>query len=63
VLTKSAGITGAATSPNITISWADDELDAPLTAGTWPGWITAVNTASGKERKRSFLLKLNPSTT
>lgn len=61
VLTKSTGITGAATSPNVTISWAADQLDTPLTAGTWPGWIIA--TKDGKERKRSFLLKLNPSTT
>jgi hypothetical protein len=62
VLTKDEGISGAATSPNVTISWAEGELDDPLTAGGWPGWITAVNTASGKERKRSFLLKLNSST-
>lgn len=60
VLTKTDGITGAATSPNVTIAWADGELDDPLTAGMWPGWIIA--TSSGKERKRSFLLKLNPST-
>jgi hypothetical protein len=59
VLTKTTGITGAATAPNVTISWADGELDDPLTAGTWPGWISATNTA-GKNRKRSFLLKLNP---
>lgn len=61
VLTKSTGITGAATSPNITISWEDGELAAPLTAGAWPGWIIA--TSSGRERKRSFLLKLTDSTT
>lgn len=63
VLAKSTGITGAATSPNVTIAWAEGELDDPLTAGAWPGWITAVQASSGKERKRSFLLRLNPSTT
>lgn len=62
-LTKTDGITGAATAPNVTISWADDELDDPLTAGSWPGWISATNTGSGKNRKRSFLLKLNPAPT
>jgi hypothetical protein len=62
VLTKADGITGAATSPNVTIAWDDGELDDPLTAGTWPGWITATHDSSGKERKRSFLLKLHPST-
>jgi hypothetical protein len=62
-LTKTEGITGAATSPNVTIAWAEGELDDPLTPGTWPAWLTAVNDVSGKERKRSFLLKLNPSTT
>jgi hypothetical protein len=61
-LTKTAGITGAATSPNVTIAWAAAELDDPLTAGTWPGWISATNTA-GKNRKRSFFLKVNPATT
>lgn len=60
VLTKSTGITGAATSPNVTISWSSGQLDTPLTAGVWPGWIIA--TRDGRERKRSFLLKLNPST-
>jgi hypothetical protein len=62
LLTKTTNITGAATSPNVTIAWAEGELGDPLTAGVWPGWITAVHTASGKERKRSFLLKLHPST-
>ena len=61
VLTKDEGITGAATSPNVTIAWANGELDTPLTAGSWPGWISATN--GGKNRKRSFLLKLNPSVT
>lgn len=61
VLTKTVGITGAATSPNVTIAWAAGELDDPLTAGQWPGWITATN--SGKDRKRSFLLRLNLTTT
>ncbi len=62
VLTKTDGITGAATSPNVTISWADGELDDPLTAGVWPAWISATH-SGGKNRKRPFLLKLNPSTT
>lgn len=60
VLTKTSGITGAATSPNITISWAAGELGDPLTAGSWPGWIIATN--AGRERKRSFLLKLTDAT-
>lgn len=62
VLTKTDGITGAATSPNVTISWDDDELDAPLTEGVWPGWITAEHPTE-KERKRTFLLKLTAATT
>lgn len=62
VLTKTDNISGAATSPNVTIAWDAGELDTPLSAGVWPGWIIATPVA-GKERKRSFLLKLNPSTT
>lgn len=61
VLTKNSGITGAATSPNVTISWAAGELAGPLAAGMYPGWIIATN--SGRERKRSFLLRLTDATT
>lgn len=62
VLTKTTGITGAATSPNVTIAWDEGELDDPLTEGVWPGWIIAVHDGSEKDRKRTFLLKLTPST-
>jgi len=45
-VTKSAGITGAATSPNITVAWAAGELN--IAAGTYQVHLTA--TASGVDR-------------
>jgi hypothetical protein len=45
-LTKSSGITGAATSPNITVAWTTGELN--LTPATYQVHLTA--TASGADR-------------
>lgn len=61
-LTKTTGITGAATAPNLTIAWAAGELDA-VGSGAWLGQVTARNTASGKDRIRSFGIKLLPAIT
>ena len=38
-LTKSSGITGAATSPNVTIAWSSSELN--ITPGTYRLWCYA----------------------
>lgn len=51
LITKTTGIVGDDTSPNITITWDEDELDA-LTAGhTYDVAITASRTADDKQRK------------
>jgi hypothetical protein len=52
-LTKSSGISGAATAPNVIIAWAPGELD-PLAPGTYTVDVEARHTVSGKDRKQSF---------
>jgi len=59
LLTKTTTITGAAVAPNLTIAWAAGELDA-VGSGAWQCQITAHNTASNKDRIRTFVLKLLP---
>lgn len=55
VITKSSGITGAAgnlttNTPNVTVAWADDELD-DLTPGTEYAFrCVATRTSDGKTR-------------
>lgn len=48
-LEKTTGITGAATAPNITVSWAAGELD-DLSPGTRVMQLWARQTSSGKDR-------------
>jgi hypothetical protein len=59
LLTKSTGITGAAAAPNLTIAWAAGELDG-VGSGAWACQVTAHNTASAKDRIRTFSIKLLP---
>jgi hypothetical protein len=60
LLTKTLGITGAAIAPNVMIAWAADELDA-LAPGSYTVDVQARHTATNKDRKRSFILTLDPS--
>lgn len=60
LLTKTGGITGAATSPNLTIAWSAGELDA-VGSGAWSCQVKATN--AGKDRIRTFSLKLLPAIT
>ena len=48
ILTKTVGITGAATDPNVTVAWALGELN--LTPGAYRLRLTATRPADGKER-------------
>jgi hypothetical protein len=51
VLSKTAGITGAATSPNLTIDWATTDFTSLTAAGTtYVVWIYARRTADSKDR-------------
>lgn len=58
LLEKTAGITGAATAPNVIIAWAAGELDV-LAPDTYDADIEAKN-VSGKDRKRRFTFTLLP---
>lgn len=50
VLTKSTGITGAATAPNVAVNWSTADL-AALTAGTtYVIWLIATRTADSLHR-------------
>ena len=49
VLTKTTGITGAATSPNVTVVWAAGEFDE-VDPGTYVLQLFARQTSSGKDR-------------
>jgi hypothetical protein len=59
-LEKTAGITGAATAPNITIDWSVDEL-AALTGGqVYTAQLRARRTSDNKDRTLSFAVKTSP---
>lgn len=50
LFTKTTGITGAATAPNVTVAWATSgELNA-LSTGQYALQVTARQTSSGKDR-------------
>jgi hypothetical protein len=49
VITKTLGITGADTPPNITISWTPAEANQ-LTAGPWLADVIATRTSDNKPR-------------
>lgn len=55
--TKTSGISGAATAPNVTVAWSAGELD-DLAARVWSCQVTARNEATGKDRTRSLLLQI-----
>jgi hypothetical protein len=58
-LEKTSGITGAATSPNVTIDWAADEL-ATLDGGqTYTAQLRARRTSDNKDRTFVFRLNVN----
>ena len=56
-LAKSSGITGAATAPNVTISFDDDEL-SDLEPGHYMADLIATRTADGKDRAMRFRLSV-----
>lgn len=62
-LTKSTGIAGASTSPNITIAWAvSGELNT-LPAATYVADLIATRTSDSKQRVLRFLLPITAAIT
>lgn len=62
LLTKTTGITGASTSPNITIAWATGELES-VGSGAWECQLLAHNSVSNKDRMHKFTIGLLPAIT
>lgn len=50
ILTKTTGIVGNNTAPNIVVTWSNTEIES-LAVATYVMQITARHTASGKDRK------------
>lgn len=60
LVTKTSGITGAATSPNITIAWnTTGELNT-LPPGDYRAQLRAQRTSDNKQRYMVFFLDINP---
>lgn len=59
---KTSGITGANTSPNVTVQWAVNEL-ATLTPGRWYFQLTATyGPSGGKQRILTGALRIDQAT-
>jgi hypothetical protein len=60
VMTKTTGISGAATAPNVTISW-DASVDLnTLDPGSYEADLIATRTSDSRQRKLRFALKILP---
>ena len=57
LLTKTSGITGASTAPNIVIAWAVNDLN--IASGTYTMDIIANLTATNKDRIQSTPITIN----
>lgn len=56
LFTKSTGIVGAATAPNVTIAWATTGELNTLSPGTYQAHLIATRTADSKNRYLPFVL-------
>jgi hypothetical protein len=56
---KTTGITGAATSPNVTIDWSDGELPDPDAPTMYTAQLRARRTSDNKDRTFVFALNVN----
>lgn len=63
VVTKTTGITGVATDPNVSIAWAAVGELAGLAPGFYIGELTATDTGTTKKRKMPVSLRIMPTVT
>jgi hypothetical protein len=63
LFTKTTGITGSATSPNITISWATTGELNTLAPGQYRGQLRARRTSDSRDRYLTFILEITPAIT
>lgn len=62
-LTKTTGITGAATSPNVTVAWSTSGELNTLATGTYSGQLKATRTSDSKDRFFPFDVSILPAIT
>jgi len=60
--TKSSGITGAATAPNITVTWTAAEWDS-VPVGQWQAQLWARRTADSKDRVMPLVVNVKAAIT
>jgi hypothetical protein len=58
LLTKTSGVTFAATDPNVTVAWDAGELAALVPLVTYSGLLVATRIADDKKREMPFKLYL-----
>lgn len=58
-LSKSTGITGASTAPNVTVAWATSGELNTLTPASYPAQLIATRTSDSKDRVLEFNLVVN----
>lgn len=63
LITKTTGITGAATSPNVTIAWASTGELNTLETGSHIAQLKATRNSDGKDRFFRFVLPVEPAIT
>src|SRR5262245_6678878 len=61
--TKSSGITGANTAPNVTVQWATSGELNSIAAGTWQLMLFATRTSDSKRHSWTLTLPIKPAIT
>lgn len=59
--TKTTGITGAASSPNVTIAWATSAEITTLDAGNYEMQVDCIRTSDSKRRSWKLTMTVRPS--
>jgi len=59
-ITKSAGITGAASAPNITVTWATSAELNTLAVGSHEADLIATRTSDSKQRVMPLVISITP---
>lgn len=63
LITKTTGITGAATDPNVTIAWATSNELNTLEPGTYAAHLKATRASDSKDRYMTFDITIHPGIT
>lgn len=63
LVTKTSGITGSTTAPNITIAWSTTGELNTLAAGIYDADLIATRIADSKQRPMRFQIRIDPAIT